>query len=135
LREARITRMLDDSELYLSLNESPSKLWGMPFIGKLDNGMEADIVVARKNSSGLFLDSFFLLNPEDILMVMSKGRIRLIDEDIINENKQFKFERRNFSTIRMKDRNKYIFGDLPGLMIEIKKYYNGAEFPVEIIND
>ena len=80
------------------------------------------------NNKGNNFDAFFGLNPEDILMVISKGKISLFDEEL---DKQLKdIDPDNYSKIYIKGRCKYVTGDLPLLMQQIKQHYPEADFPV-----
>ncbi len=130
IRLAQKTLLLHDMELYHSLNCTAAGIWEIN-TGTLFMGMSADIVVAKKKETDP-MDAFFATNPADILLVMSKGRIRVIDATLyplIAAN----LKHRKYSLIKIGDSYKYVQGDLTGLIKAIKKYYPEAQLPVEAV--
>jgi imidazolonepropionase-like amidohydrolase len=125
IRRARETQYMTDKELLNTLTINPAKTWQLG-CGEIAPYKSADLVVA--NNKGNNHDAFFSLNPEDILMVISKGAISLFDEELHDQLK--KIDTDNYSKIYIKGRCKYIAGDLPLLMQKIKQYYPEADFPV-----
>lgn len=74
LRLARTFGMLSDAELYETVTSRPRNvLW---------EGAPTSVVVARKKADDS-LNAFFELNPEDILLVVINGVVRLVDESIL----------------------------------------------------
>jgi hypothetical protein len=115
IRLARQLEMLTDEELLDSLTCQAAATWGIK-TGSIIPGLEADLVVSRA-------PDFFDTTPEDILLVIHKGRIKLFDASLdIRPQKEF-------SKIFVGERYKYVLGDLPGLMKGIKEYYPAAVFP------
>lgn len=130
LRLARTTNLLNDEELYKTVTENGSLVWNLNS-GILEEGRDADIVVARKNNSNDRYNAFFSVNPEDILLILHKGQIVLLDESLINQLNQNEFLK-SFSKIFINNNCKYVQGNLPALMKEIKRYNPDTNFPVEI---
>lgn len=127
IRQARETGLLTDAELLDSLTTAPASAWGLS-TGTIAPGYDADLVVARIKEEAPSSDSFFKLNPADILLVLHKGNIRLFDASLYSQLNEV--PKNNFSKINIDGAYKYVYGNLPGLMNEIKAYYSGARFPV-----
>jgi len=130
LRLARQKKMLTDDELFESLTVQAAKVWPIPNAGEIKKGFDADIVIGKKKSSLEGMDAFYALNPEDILMVISKGSIRLFDETLLHNLNTMEIDLKSFSKIYINGACKYIAGDLPLLIRKVKEYYSGASFPV-----
>ncbi|MEO6522714.1 MAG: amidohydrolase family protein [Mucilaginibacter sp.] len=122
IRLARKTTLLSDEELYQSLTTNPSHIWKTNS-GQLAEGKDADIVIVKPHVS-----SFFDITPEDILLVIHHGNIRLFDEtlsvQLINLNRDA------YSKIEINGTCKYVQGDLSGLIHQIHQYYPEAKLPV-----
>ena len=67
----------------ICLRLTPAAVWGLKGFGKIAEQYIADIVIAKKNNVSNNFDSFFSLNPEDILLILRNGEIKLFDSDII----------------------------------------------------
>jgi len=132
IRLAKNERMLTDSELLKSITTEPAAVWSLNDIGSIKESQQADIVIAKKKKDLNSFDNFFSTESEDILMVMHKGNIRLFDGGLKNQMTKLNLPLANFSKIKINGVLKYIAGDLPGLMNEIKKYYPEADFPFAI---
>ena len=127
LRLAKKLRMLEDKELYESVNSNAANVWKIN-TGSFSKNKNADVVVAKRKNDLTFIDSFFSINPEDILLVVHNGFIRLFDESIkdqLNEEATSK----QFSTITINGAVKNVAGDLPGLEKKIAEYCDGIRFP------
>ncbi len=71
-------------------------------------------------------DGFYALNPEDILLVLHKGSVRLFDESMLSQlGSSFK----NFYPVSISGSTKYVQGNLPGLRNDILQHFLRAEFP------
>lgn len=127
LRLARKQNMLSDEELYQSLTSAPASLWKLNS-GAIEKTRSADIVIARNRNNNM--DGFYAINPEDILLVLHKGNIRLFDEKLYSQLKNFGIE--NFGTININGKCKYVESAVPALIKEIKNYYPDVIFPIEI---
>jgi len=127
LRVARGTRLLGEEELFYALNKNAANVWGLN-TGKIEEGKEADIVVAHIKKGMRDYGAFFSLRPADLLLVIHKGEIRLFDENLVGQLPGLDLN--NFSKVYINDAGKYVQGNLPGLMDRIKEYYAEAYFPV-----
>jgi cytosine/adenosine deaminase-related metal-dependent hydrolase len=136
LRLARKENALSDEELFDALTVTPAGVWHLPQKGKLQKGFSADMVIARQKLGLDGTDAFFALEPEDILMVIQGGKIRLLDAEWLDSqaDKSF-FNPADFSEIYVAERRRYVSGNLPELIRQIRRYYQEAEFPVNFKNE
>lgn len=128
LRRARETRMMTDKELFETLTKNPAEKWGQKNIGSISVNNNADIVIASTAMKGF--DAFYSINPEDILLVLQRGAIRLFDQEIKDQLIAGRFPVSRFTKIIVDGRSKFIYGDLPGLIKKVKDYYPKADLPV-----
>lgn len=124
---AHKTGYLRESELYASLTTQPATIWGLNS-GTVTPGLDADLVIARLKNRPNTVNGLLSINPADILLVISKGNIRLFDEILFSQLSEL--PKHNFSKIQIDGAYKYVYGDLPKLMADIKQYYADAQFPV-----
>ncbi len=97
----------------------------------LQEGKSADIVVARIQDKGNLMNSFFQLNPEDILLTLNKGEIILYDETLYSQlNEHVSIG--DFSKIYIGKSGKYVKGNLVALIKKIKEFVPDIKLPVEI---
>ncbi len=130
LRLARQEKMVDDVELFNMLTNVAADVWGITGCGALIKDSVADIVVAKNKKGISGMDSFFALNPEDILMVVHNGQILLFDEEVLPQLSNSGMALNAFHKIAIKGISKYVIGNLPELIKSIKEYYPEANFPV-----
>ncbi|QEC66170.1 amidohydrolase family protein [Panacibacter ginsenosidivorans] len=131
LRMARATGMLTDDELFNTLNLSPALVWGLSSIGSIAENKNADIVIAKLKNKEDKLDSFFSLNPEDILLIIKNEGVILFDEQLFSQLKDH-IQMSDYSKIFINNTGKFVKGNIPALMNEIKKYEPEIIFPVEV---
>lgn len=117
IRLARKTGMLRDAELYDSISMSANHIE--------DNG---SIVVTKRKADTDVFDTYFDTDPDDILLVVHQGQIRLFDASLFDQLKQLDIS--GFSRIEINGSCKYVEGDLPTLIKQIKTYYPEAAFPI-----
>jgi cytosine/adenosine deaminase-related metal-dependent hydrolase len=127
LRLARKTQMLSDDELLQSINSKPAKTWGLNS-GEIAESKDADIVIAKMHKGASI--SVFDTRPQDILLVLHRGNIRLFDEKLYSLLSTT--DRGTFSKIEINGTCKYIQGDIPALVNQIHQYYPEYNFPVNI---
>jgi|SRR6185312_36891 len=128
LRLAKQQKMVTDKELFEMLNLTPAKIWPIKDKGALEKNRVADIVIARKKDGATTMDAFYSLNPEDILMVMHEGEIKLFDESLLSQLHAPK----GFCKVKIQGKSKFILGDVAGLVNSIKGYYPEASFPITL---
>ncbi|MGY3215266.1 hypothetical protein [Mucilaginibacter sp. HD30] len=123
LRYARKTQLLNDEELYDTFNRNAAKIW------KLQNE-KADIVIAKNKHTDSFYNAFYAVDPEDILLVLHQGNIRLFDEQMLSQLPGINIEK--YSKIYVNGSCKYVEGNLAALITDIKRYYPRADFPITV---
>lgn len=129
IRMARETDMLSDKELYDTLHVNPAAIWQMKN-GAVQPGYKADLVVTKKRSGQNGLEAFFATRPEDLLLVLQEGHIRLFDAGLLPQLGSI--DLLCFSCINIHGVPKYIQGDVPTLIQNIRQYYPEAQFPVTV---
>ncbi len=129
LRVAQQQNMVSEKELFEMLTSAASTIWQLPGSGNIASGHIADIVIAKRKNNAEGLNAFFAVSPEDILLVMHKGIIRMIDTQLYKQVERNN-TLRNYNEIYMKDSCKYVQGDLPSLMKQITKFYPDVNFPI-----
>jgi adenine deaminase len=127
LRLAKEKSSISDDELFDMLTTTPAQVWDLKDHGAIKKDNVADIVIAENKNN-----DFFELNPENILLILKNGEIKLFDEKLLDQLGSESFNKKNYSKISIKNSKKYVHGDLPGLITEVKKYYPEAEFPVTV---
>jgi len=130
LRLARQLKQVDDPCLFAMVTSSAAQLWGLNK-GSLNAGKDADIVVATTKDKKNSWDSFFSINPADILMVLQKGNLRLFDKSLLPQLINH-IDLSRFTQVNIGASEKLVAGNLPGLIQAIKKYHPGVTLPPEI---
>jgi cytosine/adenosine deaminase-related metal-dependent hydrolase len=124
IRLAKGEQQLSNEELLNSLTINAANTWEFRNIGSIAPQMQADIVIAKNN------DDLFATDPENILLVLKLGKVRLFDASVLEQLKD-DIVIKDFSGININGHSKYVYGDLPGLMKVIKQYYPAAKFPIQ----
>jgi cytosine/adenosine deaminase-related metal-dependent hydrolase len=131
LRLARETKMMNDTELFETLTKNPAEKWRQKNIGSILRNNNADVVIA-KNFVNKGFDAFYSINPENILLVLHKGEIRIFDKEIKDQLLANQFPISQFSKIIVNGKCKYVYGNLSGLIRKVKDYYPEVNFPVDV---
>jgi len=118
---ARKTGLLTDEELYNTFNKNAARVWTL-------QNEEQNIVVAKNKHRGNFYSAFYAIQPEDILLVMHQGNIRLFDEELLDQLTMLDIGK--FSKVYLNGACKYVEGNLAALITEIKAWYPEAQLPV-----
>jgi len=129
-RTARSTRMVADDGLFNMLTTDAAAIWDLKVTGKLEGDYLADIVIAKKPKGFEGWDAFYEINPSDILMVIHRGEVKLFDGELFGKAQKLHLPLANFAKLTMGDSCKYVYGDLPELIKQIRKYIPSQEFPV-----
>lgn len=127
IRLGRKTRLLTDHELYNSVTINPAKIWNLNS-GIIEDGRDADLVISKEKTALNDDDAFFSINPQGILAVIHKGNIVLFDHGLRSQLTRINIA--EYSQININGSCKYVKGDLPALIKQIKQYYPQAGFPV-----
>ncbi len=123
LRFARSLQLLSDEELYNSITAEPAAVWGLQGAGKIAEQYNADIVIVKRKNGINDFDSFFALNPEDVMLVIKGGEIRLFDESLYKQLAHYNPVFSSFSKACINEVCKYAEGDRSNLIKEIRRLY------------
>jgi cytosine/adenosine deaminase-related metal-dependent hydrolase len=127
LHQALGTGMAGREEIVDMLTANAAKVWKLKNYG-MNEGDQANLVVAKKKSADRF-DAFFKIRPEDILLVVCNGQLKLVDQSISHQLKESHFRMENFSTITIENSVKHVYGNLPQLVKDIRSYCPAVSFP------
>ena len=130
IRMARDENKVTDEELLDTLTRAPATIWGLTGCGELTTGSRADLVIARPVKGLKGMDAFYALNPEDFLLILHKGNVRMFDESLLGPLSAGGLPVNKFYRTPIGNSIKYMEGDLPGLMQEILRYYPELVFPL-----
>lgn len=120
-RIAKTSATVSDEQLLRMLTGAAAVLWRLPDKGAVSAGKKADLLVIEPGN-GLF-DG----DAGRILLLIQNGEIRLIDQTMIPSIKGFSLE--GYSRIMQHRRVKWVKGDLPGLVREIRSFYSELHIP------
>ncbi|MGN6397419.1 MAG: amidohydrolase family protein [Mucilaginibacter sp.] len=129
LQSARNTALLDDETLFTAVNLTAASVWGLN-TGSITAGKDADLLIVKNKTGGYGFDEFFSICPEDILLVIHKGRINLFDESLLPQLESKRLD--NFSRVFFGDCCKYIKGDLRELLDNIRQYKPDVKLPITV---
>jgi hypothetical protein len=76
------------------------------------------------------IDQFFETGPDDILLVIQGGKIRLFDQRMHQQLRKAGLDTKNWSRVNVHGEIKFVQGNLVQLMREIKKHHPETLFPV-----
>jgi cytosine/adenosine deaminase-related metal-dependent hydrolase len=130
LRLAKATGMATDQELRDMVTTQAARVWQLPLLGLLAPGKQADLVVAKKKGATQLADRFYQLQPDDILLVMHRGEVKLFDASLLAQMKATGNLNDHFHPISLRQQQKYVKGNLPALMQQISSYHPDITFPV-----
>src|SRR5579871_3532174 len=130
LRQAKEASLVNDEELFSMLTLKPATVWGFGNLGAIEKNKAADIVIAKSKSANNSSEHFFKTNPEDILLIVHNGSIKLFDSVLLEQLQKDEISKMSFSKIIVNGSEKYVYGDLPALIKEVKKYYPEVIFPI-----
>ena len=129
LRTARKLNCLSDEELFHSVTETAADVWELIHHGRISKGYKADLVVALKKSEDLY-QSFYDTNPEDILLILKDGKIKLFDESLKSDlNNEFGYTK-NFSGISIKGKLKFECYGVKEIVGQIKDFI--SDFDIDL---
>ena len=121
LRTARAMDHLSDEELFLSLTKEAAKIWKLENTGEISEGNTADLVIAQRKSDNLY-DSFYLTEPEDIMLILKNGNVILYDETEKDKLSEFTGGGQGFSKFNINGKIKYLNYHKEKVLSEILNY-------------
>jgi cytosine/adenosine deaminase-related metal-dependent hydrolase len=128
LRFARSLGMMADEVLFRAVSRTPARVWNLPDRGELREGFRADLVVANARQERDGYAGFVDLNPEDIALMIHKGRIVVCDEIRYRQAREAGLSD-ELSRFSLGDTVKYVFGDPAGLVAEIRRHAPNLNIP------
>ncbi len=129
LRLARRFNYLNDEELFNSLSVNAVKVWNLQNKGSIETNNIADMVIAKMKFENEW-ESFYNINPEDILLILKNGEIVFIDAGLANSQKLI--EEKDFDIVCINSINKLIVKGIRELITSIRTYVPEYEFPISI---
>jgi cytosine/adenosine deaminase-related metal-dependent hydrolase len=131
LRLARALQYINDAALFETITSAPAKLWGLNN-GDLLPGKNADIIIAKTENGSASWDDLFQTNPENILLIIQHGKIRLFDASLLPQLMNEGIDITHFSSVCISNSSKWVEGELPALIKKIKSYHPGIQFPLSV---
>jgi cytosine/adenosine deaminase-related metal-dependent hydrolase len=131
LKLACMLQQVTDQELLDMVTSVPAKLWNLNK-GSLLPKKDADIVVLKTNNKIQSIRDVFNTNPEDILLIVHRGLIRLFDKSLLPQFRAQPVNLFRYHQVNFKENTKFVEGNLPALISDIRKYYPDMHFPVEV---
>jgi cytosine/adenosine deaminase-related metal-dependent hydrolase len=131
LRFARSLRMMPDETLFRAVTRTPARVWKLYDRGELREGFQADIVVANCPKSGKGYAPFFEVGPQEIVLVMSRGRIVLCDEARYQQASVAGLAA-DLIRVDLEYGRRYVARNLSALIGEIRRYAPEIRFQPEM---
>lgn len=131
LRAALQTELVDMETLVQTLHQNPAKIWQLN-CGEIAVGKNADMVIAQIKKAKNNLNTFFALQPADLQFVIHHGEIRLFDEKMLPQLKGIDLTK--YSKIYISKVGKYVQGNLPALVRQIKTINPAINFPFKLMD-
>jgi len=107
LRLARRLQYLTDEALFDTLTTTPATIWNLPLTGKIAVGNIADLVIAKRKFDN-YWETFYALQPEDLLAVFKRGQLVCFDDSILNQDTKTLLSHSRWSKIRLGNSYKYL---------------------------
>lgn len=120
---------LSAEELLSALTSTPASVWELPDRGTISEGKIADIVITTDRRN---LGNHFITGPDDILLVIKNGIVRLFDESLHPVLSSHFIHNQSFTKIRTGKYCKYIFGNITKLSEDTKRYCPDISLPLSI---
>ncbi len=128
LRFAANLQQVSNETLFEMVTKTAAGVWGMNS-GEIRKNKNADIIIVKNKKEVSFYDLFFETNPEDMMMVIHKGKIRMFDPVLYAQLQKTNFNAADYNPVNINGTVKYVTGNLPKLLSSIKEYYPMAIFP------
>lgn len=128
LRSARELNLLNDSELFYSVTRNPAEIFDLKNSGRIEENYFADLIIAKRKSEYIF-ESFFSVNPEDIILILKKGEVILFDEEIFHKIKLLDLEKKSFYKFNFKGKTKFISYDIDRAIEQLRNYNDKIKIP------
>ena len=133
LRHAREKTGVAVMDLYRMLTHTAGQVWHLPGYVSGES-FPADLVVAKPKIDAPGEEQFITLDPADILLVIRQGEVRLFDESLKDHLVNSGLKSKGFFPCLVGDRVKFVQGNLPLLVQEIKKYLPDVTLPAGLVS-
>ena len=133
LRLAKETKQAKDHEIFEMLTSAPAALWNLNK-GSIATGKDADIVVAKRKS-GNAMNSFFETNPEDILLIIQEGMLKIFDASIISQLDAAGFQTRDFVPVHVNGTEKWVPHQMLNIIRSITEINPTVCFPCTVLEN
>ena len=120
-------------DLYRMLTHTAGQVWHLPGYVSGES-FPADLVVAKPKIDAPGEEQFITLDPADILLVIRQGEVRLFDESLMDHLVNSGPKSKGFFPCLVGDRVKFVQGNLPLLVQEIKKYLPDVTLPAGLFS-
>ncbi|MBS1662125.1 MAG: hypothetical protein JST68_13865 [Bacteroidetes bacterium] len=118
IRLARQQNTATDEELFEMLTVNPATAWELP---------NYDTIIAQPKERSNSWDAFYTIGPDDILLILKKGEIKLFDASLKPALKQAGFDTSAF--YQAGPNGKYVPDDITTLMEQIRAWHPNVRFP------
>jgi cytosine/adenosine deaminase-related metal-dependent hydrolase len=128
LQQAADLQVVTDEALFRMLTVNAAAVWGLPGKGRLEPGADADLVVTVKRPGLSFYKQVFASEPEDLMLVIQEGHIRLYDAGItaqLNGLDQTKYE-----PVQIGNRTKFVPSGIRQILESIHQYCPSVNLPI-----
>ena len=115
--------------MFFSITETASKVWGLKSKCKIEINKSADIVICKKKYKNNW-ESFYSINPEDILLILKNGIVVFIDSELIIQHQNINKD--DIDVIYINSIKKYIIKGIRNLIQSINALLPEYEFPISI---
>jgi cytosine/adenosine deaminase-related metal-dependent hydrolase len=129
IRLAKEQQMVSANEIFEMLTQSAAEKWNLNSAGVITENNYASIVVAKTKTNSGKWDNFFEINPENISLVIHKGKIRLFENDLKNQLLKYGISLDEYSEFSFQGKKKNIWGKLPDLIKKIHQYGEEVNLP------
>ncbi|MEO8398635.1 MAG: amidohydrolase family protein [Ignavibacteriaceae bacterium] len=119
LRLAKKLNFFDDFELFNSVTKNSAEVFNLKNTGELKENYFADIIIAKKKIGNIW-EAFYSVNPEDIILILKKGKTVLFDEEISKDIKPFASKK--FYKFNFKNKTKFTLYDINESIEQAKSY-------------
>lgn len=128
LRRARELGGLDDRELFDAVTRTAASAWRLEKTGRIAPGEIADVVVARRGGQPgqTGYDAFYAVEPEDILLVVRRGNVVLLDASLQGASSV----PGKFSLVRLGQAEKRVAMDVASIFGSLKRAGIASNLPI-----
>jgi len=132
LQLARSLHMASNSEIFNMLTINAADIFDLHNTGSIKQGYVADLVIAKNKNNLQAMDAFFNIQPEDILIVIRNGDVKLFDEALFQKLSNSGLKMVGFAKVSLGVQSKYLKGNITALITEIRNHYPEANIPITI---